>query len=114
MEARTKQAVLRLFRLTRALPQTFEAQTIRKQVVRSASSVGANYRAAQRSRSKAEFKAKLGIVEEEADETCFWLELVIEDEALPATKVEPLLQEFNEITAIVSASLRTIKAADKA
>ncbi|MEM1445969.1 MAG: four helix bundle protein [Planctomycetota bacterium] len=109
METRTKRAVLRLFRLTRALPQTVEAQTIRRQVVRSASSVGANYRAAQRSRSKAEFKAKLGIVEEEADETCFWLELVIEDEALPASKVEPLLKEFNEIVAIVSASLRTLK-----
>ncbi|MFO0916803.1 MAG: four helix bundle protein [Planctomycetaceae bacterium] len=77
--------------------------------MRSATSVGANYRASQRGRSKAEFIAKLGIVEEEADETCYWLELLSDGNIVPPRRLAKLLKEANEITAIVVASLRVAK-----
>jgi len=77
--------------------------------VRSGTSVGANYRAACRGRSKAEFIAKRGIVVEEADESSYWLELIIEGQLLAATLVEPLLQEANELTAIMAASRKTAR-----
>ncbi len=86
---------------------------ISKQLLRSATSVGANYRAARRARSTAEFQAKLGIVEEEADESVYWLELIVESSLLKATLVTPLLIEAGEITAIIVASLKTSKADSK-
>jgi len=82
---------------------------IANQLARCGGSVAANYRAAGRARSRAEFKAKFGIVEEEADETCFWLEVVIENRLLPAKRVEPLLKEANEILSIVVRSITTTK-----
>ena len=106
MTERTKQFVLRILKLCRALPNDPEGRVIRSQLIRCGSSVGANYRAALRARSKAEFRAKLGIVEEEADETCFWLEIIVEDQMLLATKVEALLQEANEIVAIVVTTIK--------
>ncbi|HEY6242329.1 MAG TPA: four helix bundle protein [Pyrinomonadaceae bacterium] len=75
---RTKQFALRILKLVEALPNTVAGRTIGVQLVRSGTSVGSNYRAACRGRSKAEFIAKLGIVEEEADESAYWLELIIE------------------------------------
>jgi four helix bundle protein len=92
-----------------ALPQNAVGRAIGNQLIRSASSVGANYRAACRSRSKAEFVSKLSIVIEEADESCYWLELIIEGELLPKEKVDPLLDEANQITAIMVASRKTAK-----
>ncbi|PHQ32098.1 four helix bundle protein [Rhodopirellula bahusiensis] len=107
LKKRTKMLALRVLKLIAALPQTTGGQVIAKQIVRSATSVGANYRAACRGRSKAEFVSKLQIVIEEADETCYWLELIIEGELLPAAKVEPLLDEANQVTAIMVASRKS-------
>ena len=76
---RTKQFALRIFKLVGALPQTILGSAVAAQLIRSGTSVAANYRAACRARSKPEFVAKLGVVEEEADETAFWLELIIEN-----------------------------------
>ena len=79
------------------------------QLARSATSVGANYRAACRSRSKAEFIAKIGLVEEEADECAFWLEMIRERKLIPAQRLQDLLKEATELTAIMAASRKTAK-----
>lgn len=107
LKSRTKTFALRVIKLVGALPDGSAARTIGNQLVRSGTSVGANYRAACRGRSKAEFIAKLGIVVEEADETGYWLELVIDGQLLAANLVESLLQEANELTAIMVASRKT-------
>ena len=104
---RTKQFALRIFKLVGALPQTIQGRAVAAQLIRSGTSVAANYRAACRARSKAEFVAKLGIVEEEADETAFWLELIIETSLLSLTKVKPLLTEASGIVAIMTSSKKT-------
>ena len=107
LKKRTKEFSLRVFRLVEALPKNYAGKAIAAQLVRSGSSIGANYRAACRGRSKAEFRAKLGIVIEEADESAYWLELIIEGEFLDAGRVEPLLQEANELCAIMAASRKS-------
>jgi len=89
------------------LPKNTEGRAIGNQLVRSGTSVGANYRAACRGRSKPEFIAKLGVVEEEADENAFWMELVIESGLMKKELVEPLLQEANELVAIMVASRKS-------
>src|SRR6266481_9278677 len=104
---RTKQFALRIFKLVGALSQTIQGRAVPAQLIRSGTSVAANYRAACRVRSKREFVAKLGVVEEEADETAFWLELIIETELLHAAKVNPLLTEANEIVAMMASSEKT-------
>jgi four helix bundle protein len=104
---RTKQFALRIFKLVGALPQTIQGRAVAAQLIRSGTSVAANYRAACRARSKPEFVAKLGVVEEEADESAFWLELIMETNLLSATKVEPLLSEASEIVAIMASSKKT-------
>lgn len=109
MKQRTKQFSLRVLRLCRSLPQTVEAQAVRKQLVRCGTSVGANYRAALRARSSAEFRSKLGIVEEEADESLFWLETVIEEQMLQPDLVAQLLDEANQITSIIVATICSSK-----
>jgi four helix bundle protein len=109
LKARTKQSALRVMKLVGALPRTTVGRAIGGQLVRSGTSVGANYRAACRARSKAEFTAKLGTVAEEADETCFWLELIIEGELLPVKRVVTLLEEANALTAIFTSAVRTSK-----
>jgi len=93
----------------RALPAKEEARILGRQVLRSGTSVGANYRAACRARSKAEFVAKLGIVLEEADETVFWLELLLEGGIVRPEKLDALLREARELTAIFVTSLCTAK-----
>ena len=80
-----------------------------RQLLRSATSVGANYRAARRARSTADFIAKLKIVEEEADESIYWLELILESKLVPATKLEALLDEGNALVAIIVTSIRTAR-----
>src|SRR6266480_8075859 len=100
----TKQFALRAMRLGDALPKTPKGNAIASQVVRSGMSVAANYRAACRGRSRAEFISKIGVAEEEADETALWLELIVADKILPETKIRPLLTEANELVAIMAAS----------
>ena len=104
---RTKQFALRIFKLVDALPRTIQGRAVAAQLIRSGTSVAANYRAACRARSKPEFVAKLGVVEEEADESAFWLELIIETDLLSAAKVKPLLVEAGEIVAIMASSKKT-------
>ena len=106
---RTKMFALRVIKLVDALPSTLVGRTIGGQLIRSGTSVSANYRAACRGRSKAEFIAKLGIVEEEADESCHWLEVIIEANLMEEKLVIDLLREANEITAIMAASKRTAR-----
>jgi len=100
-------------RLTQALPNNQLGWVIGKQLVRSGTSVGANYRAACRARSTAEFIAKLGIVIEEADESAFWLELIIESGMYKKEAIDSLLKETNEIVAIMVSSSNTAKKNDK-
>ena len=104
LKKRTKLFALRTLKLTAALPSTIEGKAIRGQLVRASTSVGANYRAACRGRSTAEFIAKIGVVEEESDESAFWLELIIEGAFLQEKRVRPLLDEANEITRIMARS----------
>jgi len=96
-------------RLTDELPRTRAADVIGRQLVRSATSVAANYRAACRARSRKEFIAKMGIVEEEADETTFWLETLEECGLAARLRVAPLSQEASELLAITVASIRTAR-----
>jgi four helix bundle protein len=100
LKKRTKQFGLCAFSACGALPGTIPGKTIAAQLARSASSVGANYRAACRARSKAESCAKLAIVIEEADESVFWLEMAMEGKLPAESKLAPLLNEANELTAI--------------
>lgn len=107
MIVRTKQFALRIMKLVGALPKTIQGRAIGNQLMRSGTSVAANYRAACRARSKPEFIAKLGTVEEEADESAFWLELIIEGDLLSAAQIQPLLLEASELVAITAASKKT-------
>ena len=107
MITRTKKFALRIMKLVGALPKTVQGRAISNQLMRSGTSVAANYRAACRARSKREFIAKLGTMEEEADESAFWLELIIEGRLLPGKLITPLLQESSELVAIAAASKRT-------
>jgi four helix bundle protein len=109
LKQRTKQFALRVLKVVDALPNTRAAWIIGGQLGRAGTSVGANYRAACRARSKKEFVAKLGIVEEEADECEYWLELTMESGTLAARKVEPLHREAVEIRRIMAASSRSAK-----
>ena len=104
---RTKQFALRIMKLVEALPRTIQGRAIGNQIMRSGTSVAANYRAACRARSKIEFIAKLGTVEEEADETAFWLELIVEGKLIGVKQIEPLLKEATELVAITAASRKT-------
>ena len=113
LKARTKQFALRVMRLVEALPRTITGRAIGNQLVRSGTSVGANYRAACRGRSKAEFAAKIGTVAEEADESCFWMELIVEGHLLSPEQVQPLLDEANELTAIFTSATKTARDGDR-
>ena len=104
LEERTKKFALRVLKLVAALPRSVEGRAIGGQLVRSGTSVGANYRAACRGRSKAEFISKLGIVEEEADESAYWMELIMDAGLWQAKRVTSLYQEASELTAIMAAS----------
>ncbi len=109
LKERTKSFALRVIRLTEALPKVRTADVIGKQLLRSGTSVGANYRAACRSKSAADFIAKMGIVEEETDETIYWMELLVESGLVNQERLAELLNEANEILAIVVASIKTAK-----
>jgi len=107
LKARTKQFALRMMKMVDALPRTIQGRAIAKQIIRSATSVAANYRAACRARSRAEFIAKIGIVEEEAVESYFWLELIIDSGLLTEDRLRPLLSEAGELVAIMAASRKS-------
>jgi four helix bundle protein len=109
LRQRTKQFALRIVRLFQALPRSDEARVLGKQVLRSGTSLAANYRAVCRARSKAEFISKLGTVIEEADETVFWLDLLIEAGIVPRPRMEKLLAEANELVSIFIVSRATAR-----
>ncbi len=109
MRGRTKQFAKRIIELCRELPNNREGRLIGNQVFKSGTSVAANYRAACRGRSKAEFVSKLGIVLEEGDETLFWLELINEMKICDENVVPSLMQECDELVAIVVSSIKTAK-----
>jgi len=109
LKNRTKSFALRIMRMYSSLPRSPEAQVLGKQVLRSGTSVGANYREASRGRSKAEFIAKMGDCLKELDETTYWFELLIEGEILPENKLSGLLQESKELTAIFVAIIKKTK-----
>lgn len=110
LRARTKAFALRIIRMSQAIPATRVTNIINNQILRSATSMAANYRAVGLARSKNEFIAKLGIVVEEADETVFWLELLADSGAVKSAKLSELLEEANQFVYIFSASRRTARA----
>jgi len=107
LKKRTKEFALRVIRLFKAIPRGEEARIIGRQVLRSGTSIGANYRAACRARTSKEFVAKIRIVVEEADETVYWLELLVEAAIIVKGRLESLYKEANELLAIFAASQRT-------
>jgi len=108
LKVRTKTFALRIFKLVDCPPKTVQGRAVASQIIRSGTSVAANYRAACRARSRAEFIAKIGVVEEEADETLFWLELIIDADLLKAKRIRPLLVEkADEIVAIMATSRKS-------
>lgn len=109
LRSRTKQFALRVMRLVRSLPNTPEARVIGSQVLRSGTAIGANYRAAGRGGSRAEFAAKIGIVLEEADETVYWLELLVEGGVVAEKRMEALLREAEELVKIFAAMRQTLR-----
>jgi four helix bundle protein len=109
LRTRTKAFTLRVIRLCESLPETPTAKMIRNQLLRCGSSVGANYRAACRARSRADFVSKMGIVEEEADETVYWMELLVDADVVKRSRVVDLLDEANQILSIVISSIKTAK-----
>ena len=106
---RTKQFALRVIELVDALPKKSTANVIGRQLLRSATSVGANYRAACRGRSTADVISKLAIVEEEADESMYWLELLVEANIASAGAVREISKEANELVAMTVASIKTLR-----
>lgn len=104
---RTKAYGLRIIRLFEALPVTGAATIIGRQLVRAGTSVGANYRAACRAKSRADFISKMGTVEEEADETIYWLELLVEAGIVKSTRIADLKDEGDEILSVVVSSINT-------
>ena len=109
MKRRTKTFAIKIVRIFESLPQKGAAGVLGRQLLRSGTSTGANYRSACRAKSAADFVAKMGIVEEEIDETMYWLELFIEIGILKAEEVEVILKEANELLAIVVASIKTAR-----
>lgn len=109
LKARTRAFALRVIRLAESLPDTPTARVIRNQMLRCGSSVGANYRAACRAKSRADFVSKLGNVEEETDETIYWMELLIDAEIVKPNRIADLMDEANQILSIVIASIRSTK-----
>ena len=106
---RTKQLALRVIKAAESLPKNRTADVLGRQLIRSGTSIGANYRAACRGKSTADVIAKLRIVEEEADESAYWMELLIESGLVSEARLSELMQETNEIVAMTVASIRTLQ-----
>ena len=113
LKARTKKFALEIIKIVDLLPDTKAGRIIGNQLVRSGTSVAANYRAACRSRSNADFISKITVVEEECDETLFWLELISEAKLRPSEELKIIIKEADELTAIFTASGRTAKNRNK-
>src|SRR6185436_18245237 len=110
---RTKQHAVRVIRLVDALPVSCSVNALANQLLRSGTSVGANYRAACRAKSRADFISKMGTVEEEADESLYWMELLIESDKVKADRLAGLMKEGNEILAMVCASAKTARSSNQ-
>jgi four helix bundle protein len=108
---RTKAYALRVIKAVRALPADDVAEVLGRQLLRSGTSVGANYRAACRAKSTADFLNKLKIVEEECDESLYWMELLVESQLLPLRRLEALMQEGDEILSIIVSAIKSTRAA---
>ena len=109
MNKRTKMFALRIITLVESLPKGKITDVIGRQLLRAGTSVGANYRASCRGRSKADFISKMGIVEEEADESIYWMELLVEGEIVEYAQLESLMKEADEILAIIVSSIITAR-----
>lgn len=109
LKQRTKAFALRIIRLYSALPNTAIAQVLGKQILRSGTSVGAHYREAHRARSTAEFVSKLNGGLQELEETAYWLELLAESETIESSRLNPLAQEADELTAILVTLVKNAK-----
>ena len=109
MKQRTKKFALRIIKLVESLPKEKITDVIGRQLLRAGTSVGANYRAACRGRSKADFISKIGIVEEEADESIYWMELLVEGKIVKYSQLESLMKEADEILAIIVSSILTAR-----
>ena len=112
-KTRTKAFTLRVIRVVEALPKSGTAGVIGRQLLRSGSSVGANYRSACRARSRADFIAKMGIVEEECDESIYWMEVLIESGLIKPVLLDDLMNEAGEILSMVVSSIRTARGRKK-
>jgi four helix bundle protein len=113
MKLRTKTYANRIVKLCAALPGNWIAQTLGKQLLRCGTSVGANYRAVCRAKSHSDFINKLRIVEEECDESLFWMELLIENKFVKSSRLSALVKEANEILAIVVSSAKTARSSNR-
>src|SRR6476659_4746931 len=109
LRVRTKQFALRVIRLFGALPRRVETEVMGRQVLRSGTSVGANFREAHRARSDAEFVSKVGDCLKELEETCYWLELLVDSELVLAEKLSSLLEESNQLIAILTTITKKVK-----
>src|SRR5438128_4475478 len=109
MKNRTKKFAVRVIKMTETLPEKRAANIIANQLIRSSTSIGANYRAALRARSQADFISKIGITTEEADESEYWMELLVDCEIIKAERMTELLKEANELVAILTATSKTTK-----
>lgn len=109
LKDRTKAFAIRIIKLVESLPKGKTADVIGRQLLRSGTSVAANYRSSCRARSNADFIAKMGVVEEEADETIFWMELLIESGMVKQERLYALMKEADELLAIIVASIRTAR-----
>jgi four helix bundle protein len=109
LEKRTKAFAIMIIRLSTNLPNTIEGKIIRNQLTKSGTSIGANYREANRARSKADFKNKIKICESEANETCYWLEIISDLTWLEFQLLEPVLTEANELLAIFTSIGKNLK-----
>lgn len=109
LKERTFNFGVRVVKAVESLPKTEIGKTLGRQLLRAGTSVGANYRAAARARSRADFIAKLGIVEEECDETLYWMEMIVELELVKEARLAKLMNEANELLAIVVASIKTAR-----
>lgn len=114
LQSRTKTYALRVIKAVRALPSEDVADVLGRQLLRAGTSVGANYRAACRAKSSADFVNKLKIVEEECDESIYWMELLVESGLIPLRRLEALMREGNELLSITVASIRTTRAQQRA
>lgn len=109
LKLRTKQFALRIIRLVNSLPKNMVGNVLGKQLLRSGTGVGANYRSACRSRSAADFISRISIAEEEADESLFWMELLVESNVISESKALNLMQEANELVSIFVSSAKTAR-----